>query len=307
VSAPSVGCILNLLGTVEANQWRRLVLDAEGAGLDHVGVGDHVSFRTGVGNDALLTASTILAVSERLAANTAVYLLPLRHPVLVARQLADIGAAAPGRFVFGVGIGGEDRNEIAMCGVDPRTRGRRMEECVMAIRGLLSGEPIDFDGQFVRFTQSQIAPCPTQDIPILVGGRSEAAVRRAGRVGDGWFGIWVSPTRYGQAVEQMREVADGAGRDVPSWTNALNVWCAVDPSRDRARGDLAAAMEAFYGLPFSTFEKWSPAGTAEEVAEFLRPYAAAGCTLFNLIMTGPSAEANIEAAAGIRSLLVIGT
>jgi alkanesulfonate monooxygenase SsuD/methylene tetrahydromethanopterin reductase-like flavin-dependent oxidoreductase (luciferase family) len=306
VSTPKVGCILSLLSTAEATRWRRLVLTAERAGLDHIGVGDHVSFRTGVGNDALLAASTVLAMSERLAANTAIYLLPLRHPVLVARQLADIGAAAPGRFVFGVGIGGEDRNEVAMCGVDPRTRGRRMEECVMAIRGLLSGKPVDFDGEFIRFTQAQIAPCPTQDIPILVGGRSEAAVRRAGRIGDGWFGIWVSPTRYGQSVEHMREVADGVGRDLPTWTNALNVWCAVDPSRDRARADLAAAMEAFYGLPFSSFEKWCPAGTAEEVAEFLHPYVAAGCSMFNLIMTGPSAETNIEAASRIRALLASG-
>lgn len=306
MSAPAVGCILNLLGTTEANRWRRLVEAAESAGLDHIGVGDHVSFRTGAGNDALLTASTILAVSERLAANTAVYLLPLRHPVLVARQLADIAAAAPGRFVFGVGIGGEDRNEIVMCGVDPQTRGRRMDEYATAIRELLSGKPVDFDGEFVKLTQAQIAPSPTQDIPILVGGRSEAAVRRAGRLGDGWFGIWVSPTRYRQAVEQMRDVADSAGRDVTTWTNALNVWCAVDPSRARAQGDLAAAMQAFYGLPFSTFEKWSPAGTAEEVADFLHPYLAAGCTIFNLIMTGPSAEANIDAAADIRSRLVTG-
>jgi alkanesulfonate monooxygenase SsuD/methylene tetrahydromethanopterin reductase-like flavin-dependent oxidoreductase (luciferase family) len=288
VSGAAVGCILNLLSTTESNQWRRLVVAAEEVGLDHVGVGDHVSFRTGAGNEALLAASTILAVSERLAANTAVYLLPLRHPVLVARQLADIAA------------------EVAMCGVDPRTRGRRMEEHAKAIRGLLSGKPFDFDGEFVQLTQAQITPSPAQDIPILVGGRSEAAVRRAGRLGDGWFGIWVSPTRYRQAVEQMLEVAEGAGRHVPSWTNALNVWCAVDPSRDRARRGVAEAMETFYGLPFSAFEKWSPAGTAEEVAEFLRPYLAAGCTLFNLIMTGPSSEANIEAAADVRSRLIIG-
>lgn len=81
---------------------------ADHAGLDHVGFGDHVSFHTGAGSDGLLAAASARAVSDHLSANTAVSLLPVRHPVPVARQLADIAALAPGRFVFGVGIGGED-------------------------------------------------------------------------------------------------------------------------------------------------------------------------------------------------------
>lgn len=103
----------------DAAQWRQLIARAEAAGLDHIAVGDHISFHTRAGADGLLAASTVPGVSERLSANTAVYLLPLRHPVLVARQLADISIRAPGRFMFGVGIGGEDRHEIEVCGIDP--------------------------------------------------------------------------------------------------------------------------------------------------------------------------------------------
>ena len=71
-------------------------------------------------------AAVLAALHPTLPVHTGVYLLPLRHPVLVARQIADLGRVAPGRLVFGVGIGGEDRHEVAICGVDPATRGRRM-------------------------------------------------------------------------------------------------------------------------------------------------------------------------------------
>jgi alkanesulfonate monooxygenase SsuD/methylene tetrahydromethanopterin reductase-like flavin-dependent oxidoreductase (luciferase family) len=297
---PSIGCILNRLTGANASEWRRLIARAESAPLDQVAVGDHVSFRSGAGADGLLAASTVLGVSERLSTNTAVYLLPLRHPVLVARQLADISIRAPGRLIFGVGIGGEDQHEVQVCGVDPRSRGRWMDECIRAVRALLSGQPVDFEGEFVTLAQAQIIPAVAETIPFVIGGRSEAAIHRAGWLGDGWFGIWMSAGRYQQAIAQMQEAAQDAGRQMSRWTNALNVWCGVDGSSDRARIHVARAMEAFYGLPYERFEKWSPAGPPQQLADFLMPYVAAGCSVFNLIINGRSADAEIEAAAEIR-------
>ena len=97
------------------------------AGLDHLFVADHVSFHVGSGMDGLINAATLTSIDPRLRVVVGVYLLALRHPVAVARQLATIAESAPGQLVLGVGIGGEDRNEIAMCGIDPRTRGRRTD------------------------------------------------------------------------------------------------------------------------------------------------------------------------------------
>jgi alkanesulfonate monooxygenase SsuD/methylene tetrahydromethanopterin reductase-like flavin-dependent oxidoreductase (luciferase family) len=301
---PLIGCILNRLAGANGAEWRRLLARAEAAGLDHVAVGDHVSFRTGAGSDGLLAASTVLGVAERLATNTAVYLLPLRHPVVVARQLADISIKAPGRFLFGVGIGGEDRHEVEMCGIDPTTRGRRMSECLQAIRLLQTGKPVDFEGDYVAFAQAHIVPAVTPAIPIVVGGRSDAAIRRAGRWGDGWFGIWVSAARYQQAITQMQEAAHDARRNMVEWNNALNVWCGTDESPGQARSYLARAMEGFYGLPYERFEKWSPAGSPGQIADFLLPYVSAGCSVFNLIINGASADAEIEAAAEVRRYLL---
>ena len=256
---------------------RRAVELAEDADLDGLGLGDHVSFLVGAGVDALVGAASVLTVSERLSAVIGVYLLPLRHPVLVARQLADIATLAPGRLVLGVGIGGEDPHEFEVCGVDPRTRGRRMDESLTVIRGLLHGEPIDFDGEFFHLENAVVRPGVTEPVPILVGGRSDAAIRRAARHGDGWFGIWVSASRYAQAIEQMHAAASEASREPVQWQNALNVWCGVGSQRDEARGYVASAMENFYGIPYERFEKWSPAGSPEEIAEFLAPYIEAGC------------------------------
>ncbi len=112
----------------------RAFLDgAAEAGIDHVCCADHVSFGPGVGFDGLVQASALAALHPSLRIYCGLYLLPLRHPVLVARQLTDIERSAPGRLTLGVGIGGEDRREIEICGVDPATRGARMEECLTVL------------------------------------------------------------------------------------------------------------------------------------------------------------------------------
>jgi alkanesulfonate monooxygenase SsuD/methylene tetrahydromethanopterin reductase-like flavin-dependent oxidoreductase (luciferase family) len=288
------------LTSSDLQRWVKL---AEQAGLDGLGVGDHVSFYTGTGADGLVGATAILAASQRLTAVVGVYLLPLRHPVVAARQLADIAGMAPGRLVFGVGVGGEDPHEFESCGIDPKTRGRRMDECLEVVRGLLGGKPLDYDGEFFHLDQAHIQPGLTESLPILVGGRSDAAIRRAGRLGDGWYGIWVSPGRYAQAIAHMHDVARDARRGDVEWHNALNVWCGVGTTVDEARAHVAPAMKDFYQLPYERFENWSPAGTPANIAEFLAPYIEAGCHTFNLIACGASPEAEIDAVSEIRTLL----
>jgi alkanesulfonate monooxygenase SsuD/methylene tetrahydromethanopterin reductase-like flavin-dependent oxidoreductase (luciferase family) len=262
-----------------------------------------VSFFVGVGSDGLITATSLLSVQADLPVYVGLYLLPLRHPVPVARQLASIAELAPGRLTFGVGIGGEDRHEIEVCGVDPRTRGRRMDECLQILRSLAGGEPVTVDGEFFSLQNALILPAPSPAIPLVVGGRSEAAVRRAGRLGDGWLGIWVSPRRYATVVDQIREEAAGAGRDPSSFEHAINVWCGFGPTRQAARAPLATAMQTAYQMPFEPFERYSPYGTPEEVAEFLRPYIEAGCSAFNVIPCAGDDETAVAAVGELRRLL----
>jgi alkanesulfonate monooxygenase SsuD/methylene tetrahydromethanopterin reductase-like flavin-dependent oxidoreductase (luciferase family) len=282
---------------------RALLARAAASGLDHVFVADHVSFHTGFGMDGIVQAATLLASEPRLAVQIGVYLLALRHPVPVARQLATLAESAPGRLVLGVGVGGEDRHEIEICGVDPASRGRRTDAALVALRGLLAGRPFSQRCEFWEFEQALIRPAPQPPIPIVIGGRSDAALRRAARHGDGWLGVWCSASRYAQVLARIREEAEAAGRSGVAWQHGLQVWVGVDDERGRARERLAASMQSMYRIPFERFEKYSPYGGPQEIAEFLAPYAEAGCTSFNLMCVAPSSERAIDAAAEVKERL----
>jgi alkanesulfonate monooxygenase SsuD/methylene tetrahydromethanopterin reductase-like flavin-dependent oxidoreductase (luciferase family) len=282
---------------------RTVLARAEEAGVDHLCVGDHVSFFVGAGTDGLTTATALLAAQDELPVYVAVYLLPLRHPVTVARQLATIAELAPGRLTLGVGIGGEDPHEIEICGVDPKTRGRRMDETLQILRGLAGGEPLSFDGEFFSLHDALILPAPSPPVPLIVGGRSDAAVRRAAHLGDGWAGIWVSPRRYRDVCEQIAGMAADRGRDATTFEHALNVWCGFASTREAARKPLAAQMQDFYQMPFEPFERSSPYGTPEAVAEFLYPYIEAGCSRLNVIPCADDVDTAIGAVGELRKLL----
>ena len=298
-----VGLFPTVTPLIGGDDLRTVVSLAAEVGVDHLCVGDHVSFFVGAGSDGLTTATSLLVAQDDLPVYVALYLLPLRHPVLVARQLATIAQLAPGRLTLGVGIGGEDPHELEICGVDPRTRGRRMDESLQILRGLGEGTPVTFEGEFFSLDEALIVPAPSPRVPLIVGGRSDAAVRRAARLGDGWLGIWVSPHRYSAVRDQIAREASDAGRDSNAFEHALNVWCGFAPTREAARKPLAAQMQDFYQMPFEPFERYSPYGTPEQVAEFLSPYVEAGCTRFNVIPCADDPENAIVAVGELRKLL----
>jgi alkanesulfonate monooxygenase SsuD/methylene tetrahydromethanopterin reductase-like flavin-dependent oxidoreductase (luciferase family) len=285
---------------------RSLLTRAEDAGLDHLFMADHVSFRTGLGMDGLIQAATAAALAPNLRVYVGVYLLALRHPVPVARQIASLAESAPGQLILGVGVGGEDRHEIEVCGVDPTSRGRRTDECLEILRGLLSGKPTSFSGEFFALEDAVIVPAPNPPVPVVIGGRADAALRRAALWGDGWLGIWSSPQRYADALERIEEVARQAGRVQAPRRNGLQLWVGIDENRDRARDRLSKAMTAMYGVPYQRFEKYSPYGTPAEIADFLAPYVEAGCREFNVMAVAENTEKEIDAVAEIRRRLVEG-
>jgi alkanesulfonate monooxygenase SsuD/methylene tetrahydromethanopterin reductase-like flavin-dependent oxidoreductase (luciferase family) len=193
----------------------------------------------------------------------------------VARQLSSMSERYPGRLTLGVGVGGEDPHELAICGVDPRTRGRRMDESLGLLRALLGGSPVTHHGEFFDLDDAVIMPAPEPAIPIIVGGRSDAALRRAGRLGDGWIGIWNSARRFEEATAMIDDVAAASGRQDVAWQHAMQVWCGIGNDPAEGRAVLAPTMEGFYGVPFGRFERYSPCGTPEAIAEFLAPYVSA--------------------------------
>jgi len=285
---------------------RDFVARVEATGIDRLVTGDHVMFKGGGGFDGLLTATAVAVTSRRLTVQTAVYLLPLRHPVPVARQVASLAAFAPGRLVFGVGLGGEDPAELRACGVDPATRGHRMDEALAVLRPLLAGTEVTVNGAYFRLDQVRIQPVPEPPVPIVIGGRSDAALRRVAAFGDGWLGLWVSSARYSDAVGRIARYAADEGRPVTEWRHGMHVWCGIGPSPAAARARLGAVMEALYQVPFGRFERYCPCGTPEDIAASLQPYVAAGCRSFNLIPVADSGQAAIEGAGAVRALVAVG-
>jgi alkanesulfonate monooxygenase SsuD/methylene tetrahydromethanopterin reductase-like flavin-dependent oxidoreductase (luciferase family) len=275
---------------------------AEDSGLDHLCVGDHVSFRNGRGYDGLIQA-TALATSSRLPVHTAVYLLALRHPVVVARQVASLAQLAPGRLVFGVGLGGDDPHELEVCGIDPSTRGRRMDESLIVLRGLLQGETVDHRGDEIVVRDARVLPAPSPRVPILVGGRSEAALRRAARACDGWLGLFVAPDRWTAARDRVDVVAAELGRAEEPMHHGLVAWCGFGHDRADAQQVLAPAMEALYETPFDRFARHAPAGTPQHVADALAPYVEAGCEILDLIPVAADDAVAIDGCATVRDLL----
>jgi alkanesulfonate monooxygenase SsuD/methylene tetrahydromethanopterin reductase-like flavin-dependent oxidoreductase (luciferase family) len=281
---------------------RSFVSAAEHSGLDHLWVGDHVSFRGGRGYDGLVHA-TALAMLTRLPVHTSVYLLPLRHPVTVARQVVSLALLAPGRFVFGVGLGGDDRHELEVCGVDPRTRGRRLDESLTIVSGLLRGETVDHLGTEFVVRDARLLPTPTEPVPIVVGGRSEAALRRAARSGDGWLGVFVSPERWAAARAQVETWATELRRDAVPTHYGLVMWCGFGRDGPTARARLGAEMEALYQVPAERFARYAPAGTPEDVAAAVAPYVEAGCRSFDLVAVADGDATAIESCGRVRELL----
>ena len=287
----------------DARALRAFLTHVDSTPLDQVCVGDHVTFREGIGFDGLQLATVVAALTERITVETAVYLLPLRHPVPVARQISSLAALAPGRFSFGVGVGGEDRNEVLACGIDPSTRGRRLDESLDIMHELLAGEAVSRSGEMFELDGVRVLPAPQERVPILVGGRSDAALRRAGRLSDGWLAVWVSPQRFAAGCAEVERHAVEASRAIARWRHGMHVWCGFGPDPGTARAALAHEMEALYGIPFERFERYCPYGSPEEVAEFIRPYIDAGCTSVNLIATAPSPREAADGAVRVRALL----
>ena len=278
----------------------RLLQRMTGAGLDHVMIGDHVMFHDGTGNDGLADAASVMTATEDIGVYLAVYLLVLRHPLTVARQILTVAQFGPGRLSLGLGIAGDDRRAVEASGIDPRTRGRRMDEALAVVRRLLTGETVSHQGEFFQFDQARLRPVLDEPVPLVVGGRSEAALRRAGRLGDGWLGIWTSAQRCAEAIRIVEDHGVSAGRREVSWRHGMTFWCGFGDDRGQARDRVAPAMEGLYRLPFAKFERYVPYGPPEQVAEFVTPFVRAGATTINFIPFAGHPEAGIDAVADVR-------
>lgn len=160
--------------------------------------------------DPFCLASSLAAVTERLRFVTFVVKLPLRHPVLAAKQAASVSVLSNGRFALGVGLSPWPEDYEA-CGQAWHARGRRMDEQIEIIDGLCAGGYFEYQGEFYNLVPVKITPVPARRLPILIGGHAPAALERAARW-DGWLHAGSEPERLGEMVSSLLARRSELGR-----------------------------------------------------------------------------------------------
>ncbi len=262
---------------------------AEESGFDAVWVGDHLHMPAPV-YDSTVVLSAVAATTTRVKLGFGVMLLGLRQPAWVAKQLSTIDALAPGRLLLGVGVGGEFPEEFDALGLSVKRRGRLLDEALAEL-------PAWLEGHSTPALTPRISALP----PIWVGGRSDAALQRAARVGDGWLSTWMSPDRIREQGATLAELAAAAGRPSPALGLALSVH--VDANEGRAREAAEDYTQAMYGMPFEKVARYTPIGSADRVAERIAAYADAGVE--EIVLTPLTGEplAQIQRLAEVREII----
>jgi probable F420-dependent oxidoreductase len=283
-----------------------LVRLVDDCGYDSLWVGDHVAFAVPI-FDPLLQLAQAAVVSRRLTLGTNVYLVPLRHPTPIAKQVATLDHLCEGRLIFGVGVGGEFPKEFEACGVPHRERGARLSEAIPLLRGLWSGEAVTHPGgRYPAFSDVLMQP-PARQVggpPIWCGGRADAALARTGRLADGWISYVVTPEQYRAALAKIEAAADQAGREVSHFGTGHLLFARLDDSYERALDTATETLSRRYAMDFRrAAERYAALGTPEQVAARIRQFHAAGARHIVLDLVGPYEERPQQIEAFARNVI----
>ena len=270
-------------------QWEDVVRIEE-MGYDSAWASEHIFFYFPT-FDALTMLAAMAARTSRIRLGTAVMLLPLRPAALAAKEIASVDVISGGRLTIGVGIGGEYPKEFEAVGVPVKQRGARTDEAMRVIKTLFKQDNVTFDGRFTKLPRVTLAPKPVQQggPPLWVAGRSEAAMRRAGELGDGYFPYLFSPEKFREGWAKTREFAEKAGRDAAVLTPAVYQFICLADTHDEAKTTAAADLSRRYNQPFEKIvDRYVVMGNADDCVKRLGDFADAGVEHFVLVPIVPS-------------------
>jgi len=253
--------------------------------------------------EPLAALAAVAARTRRLKFGTAVLVLPFRSPLLAAKTLATLDVLSAGRVFPVVGVGVDQRREWEAAGVPDGARGARTDEAMIVMRRLFLEDEVTYRGSYFTLERVRLSPKPVQSPPPLwVGGTTEVALRRAGRLGDGWLGSLVPPEAFTRAVERIEQHAAAAGRTIPGdhygtiipfalARTPADAWRAAEPYLPRDRADEA------------TLRAVTAVGPAEAVAAVIERYVRGGGTKFVLRPLAPP-EAALDQVAELAEVVV---
>jgi probable F420-dependent oxidoreductase len=227
------------------------------------------------------TMTYAAACTQRLRLGCVVFVSTLHSPVHLAKSLSTLDQLSRGRIDVGVGTGGQGR-QFAAFGVDPQRYVARFTEGLALMKALWTEPRVTVDGEFWQLTDAAMEPKPFQKPypPVWFGGSGPAALRRAVRLGNGFFGAGSSPTaKFASQVQIVREALAEAGRPAAGFPIAKRVYVIIDEDAGRARERVNAGLERLYGRRVPDIEAAAIAGTPADCARELRKVAEAGAEL----------------------------
>lgn len=263
---------------------------AEEVGIDSIWLSDHI-----VSRQPDLDISCIMAMfaarTKKIKMGPSVLTLPARDPIQVAKTYAtlDYLTGSRGRVIMAVGLGSDPRDCIA-CGINPDERAKRMEEGVQVMRKLWAGTNVSHEGKFYKFTDVTITPRPAKgSLDVWIGGKSDLAIKRTARYGDGWFPSFVTPDEFKDGMAKMAEYGKQYGRTVNPREAGVLIFTHLNDNRARAQ---ETVQKFFSGFPVAA--ESMPArcaiGSAQECIEKVQSYVEAGCSKFVLWPIVPPEE-----------------
>ncbi|WP_428492916.1 LLM class flavin-dependent oxidoreductase [Rhodopila sp.] len=275
--------------------WRWVDL-CEQAGLDSIWQTDRIVSRAPI-LESMTTLAAIAGRTRRIKFGVNVVSVALREPVLLAKQCATIDVLSNGRLLPGFGIGSPRGAEWTAMHVDTTTRGRKTDEALQIISRLWTGEPLDYDGRHFKLAKASIAPLPVQpDLPMWIGGASEAAIKRTARIGTGWQAGPEAPDAVAQVISGIKQALLETGRSIDEdhygAAFAFRFGSADDPG-------VAKVMQQYRDRTGRDPHDLFAIGDAEVIVRRLDAYVAAGASKFIL---RPIAEGDADMLAQTRRL-----
>ena len=258
---------------------RQLVELGDRYGYDSIWLSDRiVSDRFSL--EPLIALAMVAAWSERLKFGTSVLALPLRNPVVLAKQIATLDFLSKGRCFPAVGLGQEQPEEYEACGVPKGDRSRRTDEAIALMRRLWQEDSVTHEGQFFTCHQVSITPKPIfqPSPPVWIGGRSPAAARRVGRVGDGWLVSGATPAEIRRGREIVFATAEKYEREIEDDHIGMLLGYYIDPDADRAVAKSRRYVTRH--RPDADFTEYSALGDVDTICQVIQGYIDAGAYKF---------------------------
>ncbi len=253
--------------------------ECERIGIDSLWLSDRIVSDV-VSMEAVVALSFIAARTKNLKFGTNVIALPLRNPTVLAKEIATLDFLSGGRSLPAVGLGTGEASEYEACGTLKRQRGGRTDEAIEVMRLLWSGDDVTFHGRYFTLNNVTVQPKPVQAElpPIWIGGRSEFAIRRTAKIGDGWLVSQATPEEVGDGVSRIKAMAAEYGNEIEDdHYGALFSFCIADSYEEARRTAEPYMLRRRADVDYDGFSAF---GSADRVRGLIDAYIDAGATKF---------------------------